>query len=75
MSDMGLIQAINNGSISRQKGARRYPTDSTDEKTVVGITTMQGESILRHRGLETDQLNLASLQTDNEVRPTRPVTI
>src|SRR5215218_9665927 len=28
----------------RQKGARRYPLDLTDEKTVVGITTMQGES-------------------------------
>ena len=28
----------------RQKGARRYPIDSTDEKTVVGITTMQSES-------------------------------
>ena len=41
---------INNVS-DRQKGARRYPLDSTDGKTVVGITTMQGESIIYgHRG-------------------------
>jgi hypothetical protein len=37
-------QTINNVS-DRQKGARRYPLDSTDGKTAVGITAMQGESI------------------------------
>ncbi len=41
---------INNVSY-RQKGARRYPLDLTDEKTVVGITTMQSESsYYGHRG-------------------------
>src|SRR5690242_8378271 len=37
---------VDNGS-DRQKGARRYPLDLTDEKTAVGITAMQSESKLR----------------------------
>jgi hypothetical protein len=40
----GETEQTTNNVPYRQKGARRYPLDLTDEKTAVGITTMQGES-------------------------------
>jgi hypothetical protein len=57
----------------RQKGARRYPLDLTDEKTVVGITTMQDESRLRtsRRITRIAPASSAALQTD--ARRPRPV--